>query len=163
MRIPFSRSSVLTAVTTAIIVLVLPGAIRRVVQSGDPYLLTERFCEDMWVGITGSGRSMRDSQTKSPPFLSLLAFRRAHRPKLLRHAISSARDLVAIAIILDLIAQAVILREVHPAAALLVGPVLIAVPYSIFRTLANRIATWRAQEMEANRSTRPHGRKGREV
>jgi hypothetical protein len=49
--------------------------------------------------------------------------------------------LVAIAIILDLIAQAIILREVHPAAALLLGPVLIAVPYSIFRTLANRIAT----------------------
>jgi hypothetical protein len=134
----------------------------------------------MWARLTGPGRirfilqptvaillgvrdGKRDSKTESPPFLSLLAFRRAHRPKLWRHAIASVRDLVAIAIILDLIAQALILREVHPAAALLLGPVLITVPYSISRTLANRIATWRAQEMEAKRSTSLHARKGRQV
>jgi hypothetical protein len=138
MRIPVSRSSVLTAIAIAIVVLVLPRAIRRVIQSGDPYLFTERFFEDMWARLTGPGRirfilqptaaillgvrdGKRDSQTKSPPFLSLLAFRRAHRPKLWRRAITSVRDLVAIAIILDLIAQALILREVHPAAAF-VGP-----------------------------------------
>ena len=56
MRIPFSRSSVLTAVTIAIIVPVLPGAIRRMVQSGDPYLFTERFLEDMWARLTCRGR-----------------------------------------------------------------------------------------------------------
>jgi len=61
--------------------------------------------------------------------------------------------LVAIAIILDLICQALILREVHPGAALLLGPVLISVPYSVSRTLVNRIASGRVQGLEANRPT----------
>jgi len=127
-----------------------PSAIRRVVQSGDPCFFTKRFFEDMLARLTGPGRirlqptilvrvrdGKRDSQAKSTPFL-LLAFRRAHRPKRFRYALTSVRDLVGIAIILDMIAQAIILREVHPASALLLGPVLIAVPYSISRTLANR-------------------------
>jgi hypothetical protein len=55
-----------------------------------------------------------------------LAFRRTHRLELFRTAIASVRDLVAIAIILDVISQVLIFRQVHPGAALLFGPVLIA-------------------------------------
>jgi len=64
---------------------------------------------------------------------------------LLRSALGSVRDLVAIAIILDVISQFLIFHEVHPGAALVLGPVLIAIPYSISRGLANRIARRRRQ------------------
>jgi hypothetical protein len=52
------------------------------------------------------------------------------------------RDLVAVAILLDAIAQFLIFRMVHPGAALLLGPVLIATPYATSRALANRIGHW---------------------
>jgi len=168
MKLAFSRSLVLAVLMISIILLTVPGAIRRVIQSGDPYLFTERFFADMWARLSGPGRirflvqptvaiflgvrdGRRDSKKKCPPFLSWEAFRRAHRPKLWREAITSVRDLVAIAIILDLIFQALIFREIHPGAALFLGPVLITVPYLVSRTLTNRIASWRAQDWEANR------------
>src|SRR5690349_4874190 len=119
MRIAFSRSSVLAATTVAVLLLTVPGAIRRAIQSGDPYLFTAHFFEDMWARLSGPGRfrfilqptvaiflgvrdGRRDSLAKCPLFLSWQAFRREHRPKLWRDAIASVSDLVAIAIILDL-------------------------------------------------------------
>ena len=50
------------------------------------------------------------------------------------------QNLVMIAILLDMISQYLIFREVRPGAALMVGPVLIAIPYSVSRGLSNRIA-----------------------
>ena len=43
-------------------------------------------------------------------------------------------------ILLDAVFQRVILGIVHPGAAIVVGPVLIAAPYGITRALANRLA-----------------------
>ena len=48
--------------------------------------------------------------------------------------------LLAVAILLDIISQALIFHEVRPGAALVVGPILISVPYSLARELANRIS-----------------------
>src|SRR5262249_19527011 len=89
------------------------------------------------VGIR-DGKS--DAHGGRPAFLSALAFHGSGRLGLLRNALASIRDLVAIAIILDVVAQLLIFENVHPGAALLLGPVLIAVPYSISRAIANRIA-----------------------
>jgi hypothetical protein len=169
MKISISRSFVLSAIVIAIVAWALPGAIRRVIQSGDPYLFTERFFEDLWARLSGPGRmrfvlqptaavllgmrdGKRDSRTRCPPFLSGLAFRRTHRWELWRSAVASVRDLVAVAIILDIFSQMLIFREIHPGAALLLGPMLIAVPYSISRAFTNRIASGRTQHSEANRS-----------
>jgi hypothetical protein len=58
--------------------------------------------------------------------------------------LASVRDLVAVAILLDVISQLLILRTVHPAAAVLLGPVLIGMPYAVAHAIANRIAQWRA-------------------
>ena len=43
-------------------------------------------------------------------------------------------------IILDVVFQWVLYRAVHPGAALVVGPILICVPYSVSRALTNRCA-----------------------
>jgi penicillin-binding protein 2 len=55
----------------------------------------------------------------------------------------STRNLLAIAILLDLISQFLIFHEIRPGAALVIGPVLIAVPYVLSRAFSNRIWHWR--------------------
>jgi hypothetical protein len=166
MKISFSRSSVLAAIAIVILVSALPGAIRRIIQSGDPYLFTRQFFLDLRARLSGPGRmrfivqpavavllglrdGKRDSRTGRPPFLFGLVFHRVHTRALWGSAVASVRDLVAFAIILDVISQLLIFREVHPGAALLLGPILIAVPYSIARALANRIAG--GQQLESGR------------
>ncbi len=162
MKISLSRSSILTALVIAILLSTLPGAIGRLVRTGNPYLLTQQFFADILARLSGTGRlrfilqpmaaallgirdGKKDSQVGCPPFLLALMYHREHRSDLLRSAFASVRDLVAIAIILDVISQFLIFREVYPGAALVLGPVLIAVPYSISRALANRI-TWRRSQ-----------------
>jgi hypothetical protein len=158
-----SRSSVLTALAIAILLAALPSATERLVRTGNPYLLTQQFFEDMLARLSGTGRlrfilqpiaaallglrdGKKDSQAGCPPFLLGLVYHRAHRSDLLRSAFASVRDLVAIAIIMDVISQFLIFREVHPGAALVLGPVLIAGPYSISRAVANRVARRRSRQ-----------------
>jgi drug/metabolite transporter (DMT)-like permease len=73
---------------------------------------------------------IKDARTGFSPFLSALVFQRAHRTHLLQGALASIRDLVAVAIILYVSSQFFIFRKIHPGAAVVLGPVLIAVPYS---------------------------------
>ena len=85
-------------------------------------------------------KQMKGSLSRSSILMSLaLALLLAGRPRatregrrlhLLRSAFASIGDLVAIAIILEVISQFLIFREFHPVAAFLVGPVVIALPYS---------------------------------
>jgi hypothetical protein len=151
-----SRTSVLYAVVIAIVLATVPAAIMRIVQTGDLYLFTERFFQDILARLSGPGRlrfivqptvavllgvrsGTRDAREGVPPFLWALAFHGNCRRELLRTAVVSIRDLVAIAILLDVISQFLIFHNIRPGAALLVGPVLITLPYVVTRELANRI------------------------
>src|ERR1700751_227197 len=166
------RSSLLSAVLYAVVIAVLlaavPGAIRRIVQTGDPYLFTERFFQDIVARLSRPGRlrfvvqptvaimlgvrsGIKDAQAGFAPFLWALAFHGIYRRKLLRSAFASIRNLVAVAILLDLISQFLIFHEVRPGAALLVGPVLITLPYALARALTNRIVCRRS-----HLAPRPH-------
>ena len=157
MRISLSRRSVLTALVLTILLIAIPGAIRRIIQTGDPYLFTRNFFEDMVMRLRGPGRlrfilqptaalllgvrdGIKDARNGSLPYLRALLSAGASRTHLLRSAFESVRDLISIAVLLDVIAQFLIFRRVHPGAALLLGPVLITVPYTLFRSLANPMA-----------------------
>jgi len=157
MKISLSRSSILRTTVIVIILATLPSAIRRLIQTGDFYLFSQQFFEDMLARLSGPGRlrfilqptvaillgardGMKDARAGSPAFLWALAFHGQHRREMLRNAFTSASDLVAIAILLDLISQFLIFREIHPAAALLLGPVLIGVPYAVARAFGNRVS-----------------------
>lgn len=63
-----------------------------------------------------------------------------HRWEYVRTGEATIRDLIAFGIILDLVAQCLIFRQVHPGAALLIGPVLITAAYAIARAVMNRVA-----------------------
>jgi len=166
MKVSVSRSSILVVLAATILLAALPGAIQRIVQTGDLYLFTQRFFEDMVARLSGPGRlrfilqpvvaslvgirdGKRDAQGGRSPFLSALAFHGSSRLGLLRSAFASIRDLVAIAIILDVVSQLLIFENVHPGAALLLGPTLIGAPYSMSRAIANRIVGKRLHQEQA--------------
>lgn len=151
-----SRTSILYTVVIAVLLAALPGTIRKLIQTGDPYLFTERFFNDILTRLSGPGRlrfivqptvaimlgvrsGIGDARTEAPPFLWALAFHGTRRRELFRSALVSIRGLVAIAILMDVISQFLIFHEVRPGAALLVGPVLITLPYVLARALSNRL------------------------
>jgi hypothetical protein len=165
-KIPKTRSSLITAIVIAVLVAATPFAIWEFVQTREVYLFSQRFVDDMVARLSGPGRlrfilqpavaivlgardGVKDARAGNPPFLSALAFHKAERRGLLKSALASVRDLVAIAILLDCVAQLLIFRIIHPAAALLLGPVLIAAPYAASRALSNRIAQWRRHHASA--------------
>ena len=96
-----SRTSILYTVVIAILLAALPGAIRKLIQTGDPYLLTERFFQDILARLSGPGRlrfivqptvaillgarsGIKDARDGHPPFLWALAFHGKRRLELLR-------------------------------------------------------------------------------
>ena len=154
-----SRRWILGGVVILILVAVTPRAILRILESGDLYLFTDQFFQDILARLSGPGRlrfifqpvvaiilgtrsGMKDATAGLPPFLWALLFHRQHWRELFRSTVASVRNLVAIAILLDLISQFLIFHEVRPGAALVVGPLLIGVPYVVSRALSNRIWYW---------------------
>jgi len=156
LKISISRSTLLTAIVIAVLIVATPFAVVEFFKTGEFYMLSRRFVDDMFARLHGPGRlrfifqpatamvigmrdGVKDARAGKPPFLWGLVFHPADRPGLLRSALVSVRDLVAVAILLDVASQLLILRMVHPAAALLLGPVLIGLPYAASRALTNRI------------------------
>jgi hypothetical protein len=157
----------------AVLVVATPFAIAEFVRTGELYVLSHRFADDMVARLHGPGRfrfilqptvamvlgardGMKDARAGNPPFIWGLVFRSSQRLGLMRSALISVRDLVAVAILLDVAAQLLIFRMVHPGAAVVLGPVLIGLPYAVSRALTNRLARGRSERLsisEADRGT----------
>ena len=163
-----SRSSVLTVAVIAVLLTALPSAIWRIIQTGNPYLFTHDFFVDLFARLSGPGRmrfvlqptvaiilgardGVKDARAGRPLFIRAVFFDSAHRTKLLQNMFASIRDLVAIAILVDVVSQYLIFREIHPGAALLLGPVLITIPYALSRVFTNRIVRRRISHIPATR------------
>ncbi len=151
-----TRSSILGTLVVVILVATIPGAIRRIIQTGDLYLFTRQFFEDISARLSGAGRfrfllqptvaillgsrdGLKDARMGLPPYLWALAFHGEHRRELLRSTFVSVRELVAVGILLDIVSQFLIFREIHPGAAILLGPLLIGVPYALSRAFSGLI------------------------
>lgn len=156
-----TRSSVLNLLLVAVVLGTAPTAILRIWESGDTYLLTQNFLQDFVARLTGPGQfrfvlqplmaiilgvrsGVKDARAGLPPFLWALLFRADYRKRMWRDALETVRDLIVVAILLDIAAQALIFREIRPGAALIIGPPLILLPYALARGLSNRIARRRA-------------------
>ena len=170
MKIRASRSAFLTSLVVVALLATTPLAIVELKRTGEFYLLSHRFAKDIVARFHGPGRlrfilqpsvaillgvrdGARDSRAGASPFLWDLFLHSANRQRLVRSAFASVRDLVAVAILLDLIAQFLILRMVNPFAALLLGPVLIALPYASSRALTNRFQSWRKSGQTLRRTS----------
>jgi hypothetical protein len=149
-------SAIVTAAAVVILVAAVPSAVRDMLETGRVYLLSQQFIEELPQRLTGPGKlrfllqpavamvlgwrsGLRDLRQGRDPYLFGLVAGREDRRALLRSGLAAIRDLLAVGIVLEAVAQLLIFGQVHPAAALVVGPVLICVPYAASRGLTNRI------------------------
>jgi hypothetical protein len=161
LTISITRSSLLSTLVVIALAAAIPFAVWEFIHTGELYMLSHRFLEDIVARLHGPGRlrfilqplvaigfgtrdGIRDALAGRPPFLRDLILHKSERRGLMRSALASVRDIIVIAILLDIISQLLIFRMVHPGAALLIGPVLIAFPYASSRAIANRASKWRA-------------------
>jgi hypothetical protein len=158
MKITRSNISIfVTVLAVLILVAAIPSALRDALETGRVYLFSRQFFEELPQRLTGPGRlrfvlqpliaiflgwrsGLSDARAGRPAYLIGLLTGGSDRRELLRSGLAAVRDLVAIAIVLDAVSQLLIYRQVHPGAALIVGPVLISVPYAVARALSNRVA-----------------------
>jgi hypothetical protein len=165
-HLTLSRNSILPTIVIIVLVAALPFVIWEFIQTGELYIFSHRFWPDLIARLHGPGRlrfimqptvaiflgardGVKDRRAGNPPFLWGLVFHSGDRAALLRSALVSVRNIVLVAILLDAISQFLIFRMVHPGAALVLGPVLIGLPYATARALANRISGLRARPQPA--------------
>jgi hypothetical protein len=93
--------------------------------------------------LLGVRAGWRDAHAGRLPYIYALITDAAHRNELLRSGLSAVRDLLAMGISLDAVAQLLIYGVVHPGAAAVLGPILICLPYAVARALSNRVVNAR--------------------
>ena len=91
--------------------------------------------------ILGIRLGISDARCGELPFLMRLVKTRGSRWKLFRHSLHEAALPLVIAVALDSVLQYLALGRVRPVAALVVGALLVWLPFGISRALANRF--WR--------------------
>lgn len=153
-------------VLVLVLLAAVPSSLRYAYTHGGFYIFSRQFLQDLPKRLTGPGRfrfilqpavaiflgiraGKADARSGVPPYLLGLILGHGRRKQMLKEALAQLSTLIAVAILLDAISQFLILRAIYPGAALLVGPVLIALPYSISRALANRWVRVRAQAQKA--------------
>lgn len=153
---PRRLTLVLAVLTVLALALSVPGSLRAAWERGGFYLFSREFFEDLPRRLTGPGRfrfvlqpaiavalgiaaGRSDGRAGRPPYLLSLALGREARGELLRSAFQSIAHLVLAGVLVDSVCQWLILGASYPGAALVVGPVLIALPYAVARALANRV------------------------
>ena len=154
------RNLTLQSVVFTLVVIVLlaavPSSLRYAYHHGGFYLFSRQFLEDLPKRLKGPGRmrfifqpavaiffgiraGIADARAGRGPYILGVLFDSQGRRELLREAFERLSVLIAMSILLDALSQLLILHEVLPGPALVVGPVLIAMPYSLARALTNRI------------------------
>src|SRR5947209_4864259 len=153
---------VLAGITLVVLVLSVPGTVREALERGEIYLFSRAFLEDIPRRLTGPGRfrfilqpltaivlgirsGLADARAGRPPYLYGVLFHPDLRRQLMTSTLESVANLLLLGILLDAVAQWLILGVSHAGAALVVGPVLIVTPYSVARALANRAALLRTK------------------
>ena len=151
-----SLNTVVTVAAVLILLAAIPSAVRDTFETGRVYLFSREFLEELPQRFTGPGRfrfilqpliavllgcrgGLGDAQAGRPAYLYGVIMHGENRRELLRSGLRDIRTLLAMGILLDAVAQLLIYGDVHPGAALVVGPVLICVPYSAARALTNRV------------------------
>jgi hypothetical protein len=151
------RENMVTALALLVIAAAIPSAIVDTIETGRVYLFSSEFLEELPQRFTGPGRlrfilqpmiaillgvrsGLADARAGSPPYLFGLLFDAGRRRELLRSGAAAVGNLLAVGIVMDVVFQLVIYQAVHPGAALVVGPILIGVPYALSRALTTRVA-----------------------
>ena len=158
-------STALTIVAALILLAAIPSAVRDTLDTGRVYLFSRQFIDELPQRLTGPGRlrfvlqplvailmgwrsGRADVRAGRPAYLYGLVTGSVDRKASLRNGFAVVRDLVAVGIVLDAVAQLLIYRQVHPGAAVVIGPVLICLPYAVSRALSYRIVRLMQRRVE---------------
>jgi hypothetical protein len=150
------RDTIVMVLAFLVIVIALPFAIVDTIETGRVYLFSRQFLEELPRRFTGSGRlrfifqptvaivlgirgGLADAKAGNVPYLFGLILGAGRRRELLRSGMAAVRNLVALGIMMDIVFQLVLYRSVHPGAALVVGSILICLPYTVSRALTTRV------------------------
>ena len=153
----------LAVITAAVLLASAPASLAGAWRRGGFYLFSHEFIEDIPKRLTGPGRfrfllqpliasilgirsGREDARAGRPPFIFGVLFRPEQRRLLLASGFQTIVNLLLMGILLDSLFQWVLFGTSYPGAALVVGPVLITVPYAVARALANRAARSRLEE-----------------
>jgi hypothetical protein len=158
------RPGIVTAILAGLTLLVLlvsvPGSLRHADERGTFYVFSRAFVEDIPKRLSGPGKlrfiiqpslaailgarnGIVDARNGRPAYLYAILFKRQLRRELMKHSFGVLVNLFLMGVLLDSIAQWLILGASYPGAALIVGPTLIGAPYAVARALANRCARLR--------------------
>lgn len=152
-----NRKTILRVLVILVLAAALPYAIVDTVQTGRVYLFSSQFLEELPRRFSGPGRfrfilqpvlaillgargGLADARAGTPPFFFSLLFHATRRRELLRNGAEAIGTLLAMGILLDVVFQLILYRAVHPGAAVVIGPILISVPYALSRALTTRLA-----------------------
>jgi hypothetical protein len=91
--------------------------------------------------ILGLRLGVRDAKVGRPPFFQALGHGAGGRGALLREAVRDALMPLIVAVLVDSILQQIINHRIRPIAAVIVGGILVFLPFLIVRALANRAFT----------------------
>jgi hypothetical protein len=91
--------------------------------------------------ILGLRFGVRDAKAGKQPFFQALAHGKGDRGGLLKQAARDALMPLAVALLVDSILQQMINHRIRPLASLIVGGILVFLPFLIVRALTNRIWT----------------------
>ena len=163
-RLKGRRVTILLAgLTLIVLALSAPASLRDAFDRGGFYLFSLDFLKEIPQRLTGPGRfrffmqpliaiilgigsGRADAKAGRPPFIYGLIFHPELRGEMMKSAYRTVANLVLMGILLDSLFQWILFGVSHPGAALVVGPVLILLPYMIARAFANRFTRLRKRE-----------------
>jgi predicted ABC-type sugar transport system permease subunit len=106
--------------------------------------LNFRFILQLVVAILlGIRDGKLDAKAGQPPFILDVLLHSEVRGARLRRAVASATKAVIVGIIIDALVQYLMFKAIYPVQAILVGTLVIAVPYAAARGLTNRLTVMR--------------------
>jgi len=152
----FRPTLVVGLLTLAVLALSVPGALRDAAERGSFYLFSADFLRDLPKRLAGPGRlrfviqpimaillgirsARADVAAGRPPYLRGLLFHASHRATLMKSSLESIATLLLAGILADSVFQWILLGISYPGAAVIIGPVLIGLPYALSRTVAGAI------------------------
>jgi hypothetical protein len=147
---------ILLIVTVFLLAAALPSVVREWAKTGDIYLFSKQFWNDVVSRFIGPGRfrfliqptvaillgvigGKRDAAAGRPPFLYSILSGEAGWKEAMKDGFDTISIMLILGVLADIVFQYILFGMVHIVPALLLGPILITVPYSIARGAANRI------------------------
>jgi hypothetical protein len=151
---------ILASATVLVLVLSAPASLRDAYDRGGVYLSSQDFFADIPKRLMGPGRfrfilqpliatilgirnGLADERAGRPPYLWGVLFHGKLRRELIKSSFKTVANLLLMGILMDSVAQWLILGISYPGAALVVGPVLVMGPYVVARALTNRLVRLR--------------------